>query len=151
MIDGSALPSPSVFLSVVENNLVERTFPFPNGQNDEEYFFTPDPGTNTRTIVNQIVYSNDPRISPPGQPPPNLVLPAMLGMNINLVAVDTTVSPPVVVERSNSIRAVVTVNPPPGENLVSACSFFYDCVRNCMIISTPHLHTAVLEMCILLV
>ena len=129
-IDGSALPSPSVFISIVENGLVERTFKFPNGQNYEQYFdLTPDLTTNTITIVNQIVYADDPRNAPPGQTPPTL--PVTLGMNINLVAVDTTFSPPVLADRSGSVRAVVTVNPPPGENLVSFCMFIInDCIRN---------------------
>ena len=61
VIDGSAFALPVVFLSFIENNLVERVFKLPNGQNDEQYIGpTPDPITNTITIENQIVYSDDP-------------------------------------------------------------------------------------------
>ena len=115
VIDGSAFALPVVFLSFVENANVERTFKFSNGQNDVQYIApTPDPTTNTITIVNQIVYSDDPRNAPQGTTPPTL--PAVFGMSINLVAIDSAANPPVAVERS--VRAFVTVNPPPGELLV---------------------------------
>ena len=112
VIDGSAFTLPVVFLSFVENNLVERTFKFPNGQNDEQYIgLTPDPTTNTIIIENQIVYSDDPRNTPSGQI--LLTLPATFGMNINLVVFDSAASIPNLEERS--VRVFVTVNPPPGE------------------------------------
>ena len=115
VIDGSAFTTTIVFLSFFENNLVERVFKLPNGQDYQQYFaLTPDPATNTITIVNQIVYSDDPRNTPQGSTPPTL--PATFGMNITLVAVDTAANPPVVVDRV--VRAFVTVNPPPGELLV---------------------------------
>ena len=115
VIDGSAFTSPYVLLGLLESNLVERVFKFPNGRNDQQYFgLTPNPATNTITIVNQVVYSDDPRNAPtpaPGQPPPTVTLPQTYGMSINLVAVDTVTQVPV----DRSVRAFVTVNPPPGE------------------------------------
>ena len=112
VIDGSAFTSPFILLSLLESNLVERVFKFPNGQNDEQYIgLNPDPATNTITIVTQIVYSDDPRNTPEGQPPPPL--PSTFGMSINLVALDIADSPPIPVDRS--VRGIVTVNPPPGE------------------------------------
>jgi len=115
VIDGSAFTSPYILLSIVESDFVERVFKFANGENDQQYFGpTPDPVTNIITIVNQIVYADDPRNTPtpaPGQPPPTVTLPQTFGMSINLVAVDTVA--PVPVDRS--VRASVTVNPPPGE------------------------------------
>ena len=110
VIDGSAFNLPLILLSIIENNLVERVFTFPNGQRGEQYIgLTPDPATNTITIESQIVYSDDPRNAPQGQSPPTL--PATFGMSINLVAVDTVTQVPV----DRSVRAFVTVNPPPGE------------------------------------
>jgi len=115
VIDGSAFTSPYVLLGLLESNLVERVFKFPNGRNDQQYFgLTPNPATNTITIVNQVVYSDDPRNAPtpaPVQPPPTVTLPQTYGMSINLVAVDTVTQVPV----DRSVRAFVTVNPPPGE------------------------------------
>jgi len=115
VIDGSAFTSPYILLSIVESDFVERVFKFANGENDQQYFGpTPDPVTNIITIVNQIVYADDPRNTPtpaPGQPPPTVTLPQTFGMAINLVAVDIVA--PVPVDRS--VRASVTVNPPPGE------------------------------------
>ena len=70
VIDWSAFIEPFVFQTFVQNDLIECTFKFPNGRNDEQYFApTPDPINNTITIVSQIVYSDDPRNSPPGSTP----------------------------------------------------------------------------------
>jgi len=80
VIDGSAFTSPFILLSTLENNLVERVFTFPNGRNDEQYI--PNPTSNTITIENQIVYSDNPQNTPPGQSPPTL--PSTFGMSINL-------------------------------------------------------------------
>ena len=100
----------NVFLTIGENDLVERVFKFPNGQNDEQYLnITSDAGSNTITIVTQIQYVDDPRNVRPGSDP--VTLPTTYGMNINLIAVDfTTVA---IVDRT--VRAFVTVDPPPGE------------------------------------
>ena len=116
VIDGSAFTTPLILLSIIENNLVERVFTFPNGQRSVQYIgLTPDPATNTIIIENQIVYSDDPRNTPEGQLPPTL--PTTFGMDINLVAIDTfgggVGGTPDPVDRS--VRAFVTVNPPPGE------------------------------------
>ena len=100
----------NVFLTIGENDLVERVFKFPNGQNDEQYLnITSDAGSNTITIVTQIQYVDDPRNVQPGSDP--VTLPAEYGMNINLIAVDSTI--PNLVE--STVRAFVTVDPPPGK------------------------------------
>ena len=108
VIDGSAYTSPFISLSIIESNLVERVFKFPNGGNNQEYCgLTRDPATNTFSIVNQVVYSDDPRSGPT-----SVTLPRTFGMSINVGVVDT-VGPPNPVDRD--VRAFVTVNPPPGE------------------------------------
>ena len=101
----------NVVLSLVENDLVERVFNFPNGVIEEQYSnLIPDAGSNNITVTTQIQYVDDPRNTQPGSDP--VTLPATYGMNINLVAFDfrtlTTVD--------RSVRAFVTVYPPPGEN-----------------------------------
>ena len=130
VISGSAFITPVFLLTLVENDLVERTFKFSNGRNDQQYLgLAPDPITNTITIVNQVVYSDDPLNTPPGAPPSSLTLPATFGMTITLVAFDTAPgTTPVPVDRS--VRAFVTVNPPPGEHLIVSiidCTPFYLC------------------------
>ena len=118
LIDGSAFISPFVLFTLVENDLIERVFKFSNGRNSQQYVgLTPDPATNTITIVNQVVYSDDPRNT---EPPYSL--PATFGMSINLVAIDTAGSTG---SADRDVRAFVTVNPPPGEPLASAC----DCIH----------------------
>ena len=100
----------SVFLSISENNLVERVFKFPNGLNNEEFLnLMPDAGSNTITIATQIQYVDDPQNTPPGSDA--VTLPAEFGMIINLIAVVST--SPTLVDRS--VRAFVTVDPPPGK------------------------------------
>ena len=101
----------NVFLSIVETSLVERVFNFPNGRIEERYSnLIPDAGSNNITVTTQIQYVDDPRNTQPGSDP--VTLPATYGMNINLVAFDfgtlTTVT--------RTVRAFVTVYPPPGEN-----------------------------------
>ena len=120
VVDGSAFTLPVVLLTLVENNLVERIFKLSNGRIDQQYFgLTPDPATNTITIVNQVVYSDDPRNAPLGDRPPTL--PATFGMSINLVAVGTAGGGGTPVPVDRGVRAFVTVNPPPGEHLGSSC------------------------------
>ena len=102
----------NVFLSFRENHLVERVFKFPNTQNDEQYLnLVPDAGSNTITIETQIQYVDDPRNIRPGSDP--VTLPAEYGMNINVLAIDS--STPESMEMD--VRAFVTVDPPPGENM----------------------------------
>ena len=100
----------TVFLSIVENDLVERVFTFPNGLNGEQYRnLVPDAGSNTITIVTQIQYVDDPRNVRPGS---DLVtLPADFGMNIDLIAFDSIT----ITTEDRTVRAFVTVDPPPGE------------------------------------
>ena len=101
----------NVLLTLAENDLVERVFEFPNGQNHEQYRgLTPDPGSNTITIVTQIQYVDDPRNIRSGADP--VTLPATFGMNINLLAFNPSTA--TAVERN--VRAFVTVDFPPGEN-----------------------------------
>ena len=89
---------------------MERVFKFPNGRNNEEFLNPmPDPGSNTITIETQIQYVDDPRNSPSGSVP--VTLPAEFGMNINLIAIVSTSA--TLVDRS--VRAFVTVDPPPGK------------------------------------
>ena len=98
-----------VFLSLSENDLVERVFKFPNGQTSQTFVLIPDAGSNTITIETQIQYVDDPRNIRPGSDP--VTLPATYGMNIDLVALNpTTVT---IVDRT--VRAFVTVDLPPGE------------------------------------
>ena len=87
-----------------------RVFRLQNGGTSETFVLTPDPGSNTITIVTQIEYVDDPRNIRPGADP--VTLPATFGININLVALNP--SPLTTVDRS--VRAFVTVNPPPGKN-----------------------------------
>ena len=99
-----------VFLSLSENDLVERVFKFPNGQTSQTFVLIPDAGSNTITIETQIQYVDDPRNIRPGSDP--VTLPATYGMNIDLVALNpTTVT---IVDRT--VRAFVTVDLPPGED-----------------------------------
>ena len=99
-----------VFLSLSENDLVERVFKFPNGQTSQTFALTPDAGNNTITIETHIQYVDDPRNIRPGSDP--VTLPATYGMNIDLVALNpTTVT---IVDRT--VRAFVTVDLPPGED-----------------------------------
>ena len=133
VVDASAFTVPVIFLTVGRNGRVERVFKFSNGRNDEQYFTppTPDPITNTITIVNQIVYSDDPRNAPEGQSP--TTLPATLEMFITLVGFDSSAPMQGTVDRS--VSAFVTVNPPPGEH-----SSMHGIVS--ILISTPNcLHT----------
>ena len=85
-------------------------FRLQNGDTLQNFVLTPDPGSNTITIVTQIEYVDDPRNIRPGADP--VTLPATFGININLVALNP--SPLTTVDRS--VRAFVTVNPPPGKN-----------------------------------
>ena len=89
---------------------MERVFRFPNGQISQNFVLTPSAGSNTITIVTQIQYVDDPRNFRPGEGP--VTLPATYGMNINLAALNPLTA--TIVDRS--VRAFVTVNPPPGEN-----------------------------------
>ena len=103
----------NVFLTLVEDDLVERVFKFPdypNGATSQTFALTPNAGSNTITIVTQIQYVDDPRNVREGSDP--VTLPATYGMNINLAALNPSTA--TVVDRS--VRAFVTVNPPPGEN-----------------------------------
>ena len=101
----------NVFLSFDENNLVLRVFKFPNGQNSEQHRnLVPDAGSNTITIETQIQYVDDPRDVSPGSDP--VTLPAEYGININVLAVDSTIPD----SMDMNVRAFVTVDPPPGEN-----------------------------------
>ena len=101
----------SVFLSVGENDLVERVFKFPNRRNDEQYLnLVPDAGSNTITIETQIQYVDDPQNVRPGSDP--VTLPAEYGMNINVLAVDSSTPDSIGMD----VRAFVTVDPLPGEN-----------------------------------
>ena len=96
----------NIFLTLVENDLVERVFRFyPNGAISQTFVLT-----DSNTIVTQIQYVDDPRNIRPGSDP--VTLPVTYGMNINLAALNP--STPTIVDRS--VRAFVTVNPPPGEN-----------------------------------
>ena len=118
VIDGSAFAAPVVLLTLVQSGLRERVFMFSNGRTYEDYFdLTPDPTTNTITIVNQLVYSDDPRNTPQGVTPPTL--PATFGITISLVAIDIAANATVVVDRIAT--AFVIVNPPPGEYLGHSC------------------------------
>ena len=101
----------NVFLSFGENDLVERVFKFPNARYYEQYRnLVPDAGSNTITIETQIQYVDDPQNVRPGSDP--VTLPAEYGMNINLVAVDSSTPD----SMDMIVRAFVTVDPPPGEN-----------------------------------
>lgn len=100
-----------VLLALAENDLVERVFEFPNGQNDEQYLgLTPDPGSNTITIATQIQYVDDPQNIRSGADP--VTLPATFGMSIHLVARN----PSTATQVERNVRAFVTVDFPPGEN-----------------------------------
>ena len=101
----------NVFLTLVETDLVERVFKFPdypNGAISQTFVLTPSAGSNT--IVTQIQYVDDPRNIRPGSDP--VTLPATYGININLAALNPSTA--TIVDRN--VRAFVTVNPPPGEN-----------------------------------
>ena len=101
----------NIFLTLVENDLVERVFKFPdypNGATSQTFVLTPNSGSNT--IVTQIQYVDDPRNVRDGSDP--VTLPATYGMNINLAALN----PITTTVEDRSVRAFVTVNPPPGEN-----------------------------------
>ena len=99
----------NIFLTLVENDLVERVFRFyPSGALSQTFILTPNSSSNT--IVTQIQYVDDPRNVRPGSDP--VTLPATYGMNINLAALNPSTA--TIVDRS--VRAFVTVNPPPGEN-----------------------------------
>ena len=99
----------NIFLTLVENDFVERVFKFyPNGATSQNFVLTPNSGSNT--IVTQIQYVDDPRNVRPGSDP--VTLPATYGMNINLAALN----PITTTIEDRSVRAFVTVNPPPGEN-----------------------------------
>ena len=87
---------------------MERVFRFPNGQTSQSFVLTPSAGSNT--IVTQIQYVDDPRNVREGSDP--VTLPATYGMNINLAALN----PLTTIVEDSSLRAFVTVNPPPGEN-----------------------------------
>ena len=100
----------NILLSFVENDLVERVFKFPNGQISQNFVLTPSAGSNTITIVTQIQYVDDPRNVRAGSDP--VTLPATYGMIINLVALN----PRTATFAEMSVRASVTVDPPPGEN-----------------------------------
>ena len=90
---------------------MERVFKFPNALNNEQHRnLVPDAGRNTTTIETQIQYVDDPRNIRPGADP--VTLPAEYGMDINLLAVDS--STPASMEMD--VRAFVTVDPLPGEN-----------------------------------
>ena len=113
MVDGSAFTIPVLFLSVGGNGRIERVFKFSNGQNDDQHVgLTPDPTTNTITIVDQIVYADDPQNAPPGDTPPTL--PITLEMTITVVGFDSVAPFQSYVDKI--VRAFVTVNPPPGEH-----------------------------------
>ena len=89
-----------------------RVFRLQNGGTSETFVLTPDPGSNTITIVTQIEYVDDPRNIREGSDP--VTLPATFGFNIHLSAFASSTVPPAVVDRN--VRAFVTVDPPPGEN-----------------------------------
>ena len=99
-----------VFLTFVENALVERVFKFPNGRTSQTFVLTPNAGSNTITIVTQIKYVDDPRNIRPGSDP--VTLPATYGMNINLVALNPLTA--TIVDRTT--RAFVTIDLPQGKN-----------------------------------
>ena len=98
----------SVRLSFVEDNLVKRVFRFPNGDTVQNFVLTPNAGSNTITIATQIEYVDDPRNTRPGSDP--VTLPATYGMIILLFAPSTGTFPEM------TVRAFVTIDPPPGED-----------------------------------
>ena len=97
-------------LTLNENDLVQRVFRFPNGRDSQNFVLTPSAGSNTITMVTQIQYADDPRNVREGSDP--VTLPATYGMNINLVAFNLSTG----TFAEMSVRAFVTVDPPPGEN-----------------------------------
>ena len=92
-----------LFSFVGRNQLVERIFKFSNGRNDEQIPSLPDT-TDTIILMNQIQYFDDPRNTAPGSDP--VTLPTAYEINIMVTATSTIIA---------SVRAIVTVNPPPGE------------------------------------
>ena len=98
----------NIFLTLVETDLVERVFKFPNRQTSQNFVLTPSAGSNT--IVTQIQYVDDPRNIRPGSDP--VTLPATYGMHINMAALNPLTA--TIVDRTT--RAFVTIDLPQGKN-----------------------------------
>lgn len=107
VINSSAFTnSAAVLFSFVDRNqLVERIFKFSNGQNDEQQILSLPDTTDTIILMSQIQYVDDPRNTAPGSDP--VTLPTAYEINIMVTASPSTTIA--------SVRAIVTVNPPPGE------------------------------------
>ena len=107
VINSSAFTnSAAVLFSFVDGNqLVERIFKFSNGHNDEQHTPSLPDTTDMIILMSQIQYVDNPWNTAPGSDP--VTLPTAYEINIMV----TASQPPTIA----SVRAIVTVNPPPGK------------------------------------